>query len=395
MSRSVAAEPRKAGTTNTDAEVSAAASSEVPPALSVVAGYAWRLIVLAIAAGLVALSVARLWLVILPVVVALFLATVLVPIVAWLRRRGVPSLVATWVTMFGAILLVGGFSVALTAAALREIDGLNLSIGQGIDRVERWLVTGPLGLDPEPLGRIREQGGEWLFGNAGGVSGQLIGGASLVLELIAGLLLAIVLLFFFVKDGPAIWAWLVRQWPVRWGPHIDEAGRRSWTMLSGYLRGTALIALIDAILIGIALALIGVPFVLPLSMLTFLGGFLPLIGASVAGIIAALVALVSGGVVDALLVLGVIIVIQQVEGDLLAPYILGKALQLHAVAILLSVTAGAALAGIVGAFLAVPVAAIAYTVLEYTRSARRHSALSVTEPGVGAGAILIRDRSHV
>ncbi len=297
--------------------------------------------------------------------------------------------------MFGAILLVGGISVALTTAALREIDGLNLSIGQGIDRVERWLVTGPLGLEPEPLGRIREQGGEWLFGNAGGVSGQLIGGASLVLELIAGLLLAIVLLFFFVKDGPAIWAWLVRQWPVRWGPHIDEAGRRSWTMLSGYLRGTALIALIDAILIGIALALIGVPFVLPLSMLTFLGGFLPLIGASVAGIIAALVALVSGGVVDALLVLGVIIVIQQVEGDLLAPYILGKALQLHAVAILFSVTAGAALTGIVGAFLAVPVAAIAYTVLEYTRSARRHSALSVTEPGVGAGAILIRDRSHV
>ncbi len=383
------------GTTNTDAGVSAAASSEVPPALSVVAGYAWRLIVLAIATGLVVLSVARLWLVILPVVVALFLATVLVPIVAWLRRRGVPSLVATWVTMFGAVLLVGGFSVALTTAALREIDGLNLSIGQGIDRVERWLVTGPLGLEPEPLGRIREQGGEWLFGNAGGVSGQLIGGASLVLELIAGLLLAIVLLFFFVKDGPAIWAWLVRQWPVRWGPHIDEAGRRSWTMLSGYLRGTALIALFDAILIGIALALIGVPFVLPLSMLTFLGGVLPLIGASVAGIIAALVALVSGGVVDALLVLGVIIVIQQVEGDLLAPYILGKALQLHAVAILLSVTAGAALAGIVGAFLAVPVAAIAYTVLEYTRSARRHSALSVTEPGVGAGAILIRDRSHV
>ena len=271
---------------------------------------------LAIAAGLVALSVADCG--------SSYCRTVLVPIVAWLRRRGVPSLVATWVTRFGAILLVGGISVALTTAALREIDGLNLSIGQGLDRVERWLVTGPLGLEPEPLGRIREQGGEWLFGNAGGVSGQLIGGASLVLELIAGLLLAIVLLFFFVKDGPAIWAWLVRQWPVRWGPHIDEAGRRSWTMLSGYLRGTALIALIHAILIGIALALIGVPFVLPLSMLTFLGGFLPLIGASVAGIIAALVALVSGGVVDALLVLGVIIVIQQVEGDLLAPLHLGQ-----------------------------------------------------------------------
>ena len=210
-------------------------------------------------------------------------------------------------------------------------------------------------------------------------------------------MLAIVLLFFFVKDGPAIWAWLVRQWPARWGPHIDEAGRRSWTVLGGYLRGTAIIGLVDAILIGIALALIGVPFVLPLSMLTFLGGFLPLIGASVAGIIAALVALVSGGVVDALLVLvlGVIIVIQQVEGDLLAPYILGKALQLHAVAILLSLTAGAAFAGIVGAFLAVPVAAVGYTVLEYTRSARRHSALSVTELGVGTGTILIRDRPDV
>lgn len=158
MTRSVAAEPRKAGTTNTDAEVSAAASSEVPPALDVVAGYAWRLIVLAIAAGLVALSVARLWLVVLPIVVALFLATVLVPIVAWLRRRGVPSLVATWVTMFGAILLVGGFSVALTAAALREIDGLNLNRARPVDVLFGELFRSSLSMGSLPVNSGRGHG---------------------------------------------------------------------------------------------------------------------------------------------------------------------------------------------------------------------------------------------
>lgn len=389
MNPSAGAERDKAATTNNGAEDSTA-TREVPPALDVVAGYAWRLIVLGVAVFILAISVARLWLVVLPVIVALFVATLIVPVVEWLRGRGLPSLLATWATMLGAIVVLGGVAAALTLAALEEMDGLNLSIGQGIDRVERWLVNGPLGVQPEPLERIRDQGSEWLFGNAGGISGQVIGGASLLLEFVAGLLLAIVLLFFFVKDGPAIWSWLVRQWPTRWAPHIDEAGRRSWAVLGGYLRGTALIGLVDAVLIGIALWLIGVPFVLPLSMLTFLGGFLPLIGASIAGIIAALVALVSGGLVDALLVLGVIVVIQQVEGDLLAPYILGKALQLHAVAILLALTAGAALAGIVGAFLAVPVAAIAYTVLEYTRSARRHSALSVTEPGVEIPTLVVR-----
>ncbi len=362
---------------------------DVSPTLDVVAGYTWRLIVLAVGLALVAIVMARLWLVILPVVIALFVATVLVPVVAWLRRRGVPSLIATWTAMLGGVVIVGGIGVTLTVASMREMDNLNLSIGQGLDRVERWLVTGPLGLEPEPLERIRDQGSEWIFGNAGGLSGRVIGGASLVLEVVAGILLAIVLLFFFVKDGPTIWGWLVRQWPLRWRPHVDEAGQRAWAVLGGYLRGTAIIGLVDAVLIGIALAVIGVPFVLPLSLLTFVGGFLPLIGASVAGIIAALVALVSGGVVDALLVLGVIVVIQQVEGDLLAPYILGKTLRLHAVAILLALTAGATLAGIVGAFLAVPVTATVYAVLEYARSVRRRNALSIAEPVAGSEPMLI------
>lgn len=353
---------------------------DVPASLRVLAGYAWRLLAIAIAVGVVVLALARLWLIVLPVVGALVIATALVPVASWLRRNRVPALLAAWLALLGAVVVVGGLGTAIAVAVVNGSDDFDLSVDRGLERVEGWLVDGPFGLSGAPLTDLREQAGTWLSSNAGGVSGQVIGGATLLFELVAAALLTVVLLFFFVKDGPAIWSWSVRQWPVRWRPTIDEAGRRCWSVLGSYLRGTAIVGAVDAVLIGIALAVIGVPFVIPLALVTFLGGFLPLVGATLAGLLAALVALVSGGVVDALLVLGVILVIQQVEGDLLAPYVLGRSLRLHPVAILVALAAGATLGGIIGAFLAVPLAASAYTVLEYARETKPRRSLGVDVP---------------
>ncbi len=344
--------------------------AQAPATLRLLADYTWRLVVIAIGLVLAAMVLARLRIVVLPLILALLLTTLLAPAMSWLRSHGSPRLAGAWATMLGALVLLAGVIVGLTTGAMEEWEGLDVRLSEGVDRVERWLVEGPLGLDPNPLGRIRDGWTEWIAGHADGLTGSVIGGATLILEIVAGILLAFVLLFFFLKDGDRIWAWCVRQWPREWRRHVDEGGRRAFTTLSSYLRGTAIVATVDAVLIGTALWLIGVPFVLPLSLLTFFGGFLPLVGATVAGAIAALVALVTEGFTDALIVVGVIVVVQQVEGDVLAPVVLGRSLNLHPLAILLAVTAGAALAGIVGAFLAVPTAAVGWTLLEYAREAR-------------------------
>lgn len=201
----------------------------------------------------------------------------------------------------------------------------------------------------------------------------MLAGAVLAAEIVAGTLLTIVLLFFFLKDGPKITGWIRNHVS---GPRrdlLETLGRRAWMTLGAYIRGTALIGVADAVLIGIGLLVIGVPLVAPLMVLTFFGAFFPLVGAVVAGLVAALVALVSGGPIDALLVVGIVVVVQQVEGDVLAPLVLGRAVKLHAVVVLLALTAGAVVAGVTGAFLAVPTAGVAAAIGNELRARRNDS----------------------
>jgi putative heme transporter len=192
----------------------------------------------------------------------------------------------------------------------------------------------------------------------------------LALELLVGTLLALFLLFFFLKDGDRIWAWLVGLFPRRARADVDAIGHRNWAVLGGYLRGVAIVALVDAVLIGAALAALGIPFVLPLALLTFLGGFFPIIGANLAGFAAVMVALVSDGLLAALIVAAVVLVVQQLEGHLLQPLIVGRSVKLHPIAILLALTAGGVLWGIPGAFCAVPLTAVAASTFSYLRTAR-------------------------
>ena len=321
--------------------------------------------------------VVQLWLVVLPVLLALLLATLLVGPADFLRRRGIPSAAAALLVMLAALGVLVGVLVSIVPAIVAEFDDVERSAREGLDEALRWLSQGPLDVEREQVARAVDRALEGAAG-AGNITGSVLSGAALVVEVIAGLLLMLVVLFFFVHDGRRIWAWVVALLPVAYRDDGDEIGRRMWATACGYVRGVAVIALVDAVLIAIALAVIGVPLVLPLAVLTFLGAFVPLVGAVLVGTVAALVALVSEGALAAILVVVVITVIQQLEGDLLYPVVVGRSIALHPVAILLALTAGTVLAGLAGALLAVPVTAMAWDALDYLRS--RSPAYSEPQP---------------
>jgi predicted PurR-regulated permease PerM len=326
-----------------------------------------QLLLVTAAVALVLYVLVTLRLVVLPVIFALLVATVLAPPAGWLRRRGVPATLAALGAMLGALTIAAGVVAFVVPTAIDELDEVGATAREGLDEVVRWLTTGPLDLSRAQLDRGVDQALERLRGSGEGLAGSAARGALLVAEVVAGVLLAAVLLFFFLKDGRNIWDWTVRLFPARRHEVVRGIGSRAWDVLTAYVRGVAIVALFDAVAIGVALWIIGVPLVIPLALLTFVGAFVPLAGAVIAGAVAALVALVTVGVVPALLVVAAVTVVQQVEGDLLYPLVVGRSLELHPVAVLLALTAGAVLAGIVGALLAVPTAAVAWTAYTYLR----------------------------
>lgn len=336
--------------------------------LRVASDYSWRFLVVLLATIAILYLIVKLRVVIYPIIAALFITALLQPLMERLRRRGWKPLLATWLVMLTAIAIFAGLATAVAYPTSREVDELGQSVKEGSEQVLEWLAEGPLDLSQEDIERYIDQASSRLRENQDQIASGVITGAVLIGEAIAGLLLTLVLTFFFLKDGPLIVAWLERLVPRRNRVHARELGRRAWSTIGAYLRGTALVALVDAVLIAILLLVLGVPLVVPLALLTFIGGFFPLIGATLAGMVAALVALVSEGTFDAIVVGIGILAIQQIEGDVLQPIIMGRAVRLHPVAIILALTAGAVIAGIVGAFLAVPIAAIASTTGNYLRS---------------------------
>ena len=360
--------------------------SDVPRPLSIVAGYSWRLLVILVAAAAVIYALVKLRLIVLPVIIALLLSTLLAPLVDRLKQRRWKPALATWTVFGAAILLLVGFVALVSPQVAAQIGDMGDAVRQGSDQVLEWLTRGPLDLSQEEIQGFIDRMGQRIRENSSSITGGVVSGAIAIGEGIAGFFLTLVLLFFFLKDGDKIGGWILRQFSEPQRTHVAESGRRAWAALGGYVRGTAVVALVDAVLIGILLAVLGVPLLVPLVVLTFFGAFFLLVGATVAGIVAALVALVTEGVSDALIVGAGILVIQQVEGDVLQPLVLGRSVKLHPIVILLSLTAGAILAGIAGAFLAVPVAAVAVSVGSYLRSLGRPEgdtgAYRTTERGV-------------
>lgn len=328
----------------------------VTAALLGAAGTIWLALWLALRIPLVTVTLA----------VAMLLAALLDPIARRLRTAGMPAWAAAVLTvlLLGGIVTGIGFLVGFRAAG--KLRDLTRPLAAGVDRIRVWLVEGPLQLDPQQVTEMRNAVVDQVYR----LTPDPVSAARTAFHVLGAVVLLVFLLFFVLKDGASMWAWLLDRVPDRRREQVDGAGRSAWTTLSRYVRGVVVVALIDAVGIGAALLVLGVPLWVSLTLLTFVGAFVPLFGATLSGVVAVLVTLVTNGMTDAIIVLVVVLVVQQVEGNLLQPVIVGRALRLHPVAILVSVTVGTLLWGIAGALFAVPLVAVGYQVTEYLRHHR-------------------------
>ncbi len=350
----------------------------VPRGVQVTAAWAWRLLVIAAAAYVGIQIIARMDLVVVPLLIALLLSALLQPAAGWLVRHGARPGLAAAVAMIGGITVIG-LLVWLVVREFRQgYDELADQVEGGIDKIRDWLVTGPLGLSEEQIDSAIDSAQQSLEDNRNTLTTGALGVATTLGHVITGALLVAFSTFFFVKDGRRIWTWTVRLFPRDLRPRIDGAGGRAWTTLISYVRATIAVAFVDAVGIGIAVAVLGVPLALPLAVLVFLGAFIPIIGATLSGMVAVLVALVANGPLTALLVLAAVILVQQLEGHVLQPVLLGRAVRVHPLAVVVAIAAGVLLAGIVGALVAVPIVAVANTVAAYLSRGER--TVTPTEP---------------
>lgn len=357
-------------------ESPAARSDGVPQGLRTVAGWSWRLLViLALAAALVALM-ARLQVLFVALFVALLATALLEPGAHALRRAGVPAVVATGGVLLGALVTMIGLLFLAGRSLVGQADEFAAAVTDGFEKIQAW-AQDTFGLD---LGQLEGTVGS-LAENLGGVlsggeaSGTLVssafGAAATALEVVAGAGIALFATIFFVHDGPGIWSWVTSLFPRGAADHVDLAGRLSWGTLSAYSRGTVLIAAIDAVGIGVGVALLGVPLAGPIAVIVFFGSFIPIVGALVSGLVAVLIALATKGLTTALLAIAVVLLVQQLEGHVLQPLIQGKLVALHPLAVVLAVAGGSTMAGLVGAVIAVPIIAVVNVIVRYIAQVAR------------------------
>lgn len=325
-----------------------------------VTAYAVCLIVVGLAAGMVLDLLSQLSIVLVPVLVAVYLTRILAVPGNWLIARGWRPAPAAAAVLFGFLAFIAALVWAVVPPMVDEFSTLNETIEDGTEQVKDWLVEDSSfdvsRADIEDFeDTITERGREALNDSTESIAQ----GARLVVEVVVSLVLALVLTFFAIKDGTQMQAWARSIVPRRRRAQADEVARSAWTTMGGYLRGSAMLGILEGLIIGGAMTLVGAHLALPVAVLTFAAAFVPLVGATVAGVIAVLVTLASAGVTEALIVAVVALLVQQFDNELLAPWIFGKALSLHPVVILLSIAVGTALFGIVGTLLAVPVTAIA------------------------------------
>jgi len=313
-------------------------------------------------AAVVIWALSQVKLVVIALLVALLLAVAIGPVVNWMRRRGIPAIIATWLTFLGVLIVLAAIVTLVTLAVRDQWDELAASAAQGLDELQAYLTEGPIQISDEQVADVRGAIIEFVTSTQFG-SGALAG-VSAATEFVTGAILVVVILFFFLKDGATIWNFLLTPFAGERRARGVRAGQTALRVLGGYVRGTAIIALVDAVAIGLGLVILQVPLALPLAVIIFLTAFVPIVGATLAGAVAALVALVANGPLVALIVVIIVVVVNQLEGDLLQPLVMGQSLKLHPLVILVALTAGTILAGLAGAVLAVPLTAVAWSIIK-------------------------------
>ncbi|MEU0880122.1 AI-2E family transporter [Lentzea sp. NPDC005914] len=333
-------------------------SGRVPLLLRVSAALSWRFVVVVAALYVVAYVLGFLASIVIPVAIALLLAALLSPGVAKLVEWRVPRGVATTVMMIIGIGVLGGVLTFVISEFSRGLPELQSQVGASLDTIQRWLKDGPAHLSDQQLQNYLNDIVKTIKENQAEITSGALTTAATVGEALTGLLLALFTLIFFLHDGDGIWRFVIRVVPRDVRPRVDVAGRRGFGSLVSYVRATAAVAVVDAVGVGIGLAIIGVPLVVPLSALVFLGAFIPIIGAVFTGAVAVLIALVTNGPIAALIVLAVLIGVMQLESHVLQPLLLGRAVKLHPLAVVIAIAVGLVAGGIAGALLAVPLLAV-------------------------------------
>ncbi|MFL6143882.1 MAG: AI-2E family transporter [Labedaea sp.] len=329
----------------------------VPRGLRVSAALAWRFLVVIAALYVIVWLAGYFFQLVIPLAVALLLAALMAPGVDRLERWNVPRWASVVLVLIGGLAVLGGL---LTFVILQFIDGLPQlqdQVSSSLDQIKDWVTNGPLHVSGEQLTTYLNNVISSIKENQSAITSGAITTAATIGEVLTGLLLTLFVLIFLLYDGRGIWQFVIRGVPERVRDRVDLAGRRGFGALVSFVRATAAVALVDAVGIGIGLWILGVPLVIPLAALVFLGAFIPIVGAVIAGTVAVLVALVTNGFVTALIVLAVVIAVMQLEGHVLQPWLLGRAVRLHPLAVVLAIAAGLLAAGIAGALMAVPLLA--------------------------------------
>ncbi|MET0189837.1 MAG: AI-2E family transporter [Pseudonocardia sediminis] len=333
--------------------------------LSWTARWSVRLLLTAAGATLIGLLIGQLWSIVFPVLMALLVATVLWPPAAWLRRHKVPPALASAIVLLLGLGVVAGLITIVGTSVSGSVGQIAASVSAGIEAIGDWLTGPPLNLGQSQLDTVVQTGIDRVQSSISAIATNVLATVGSFASGLVTTVLTLVLAFLFVKDGPKFLPWVRKVAGAGAGGHVSEVMRRIWTTISEFIRTQAVVAFVDALFIGIGLLIVGVPLALPLAVITFLGGFIPIVGAVVAGALAVLVALVSNGFTAAVIVLLIVLAVQQIEGNVLQPILQSRSLGLHAAVVLLAVTAGSTLYGIAGAFLSVPVTAAAAVVLRY------------------------------
>jgi predicted PurR-regulated permease PerM len=332
--------------------------NRVPAWLQTGAAWSWRLLLLAAILYLLTRVIGVLYIVVVPCTAALLLTALLQPLTARLRRAGLPSLAATWCTLLIAALVLGGLVMLVTNRVSADYPTLVTQVKHTTTQVESWLSGPPFHVKSSNVQRALNDIPGYLSKHKSLVEGTVVTGGKIAAEFFGGLVLMLFVMFFLIKDGDRIWAWLVGALRDETAERVNRAGRAAWQVVVYYMRGTVAVAAIHAVVIGLTLTILGVPLAFPLAVLVFLAAFVPLVGLLVAGALAILVTLAAKGWVAALILLVVLIVEDQLEAHLLQPQVVGRVIRLHPLAVILSLAIGSVLAGIAGAVVAVPIVAV-------------------------------------
>ncbi|MEP6527867.1 MAG: AI-2E family transporter [Nocardioidaceae bacterium] len=341
---------------------------QIPHGVEVASAWSWRFLVIVLALAVILRTVMFFELLLVPVVIAVLICALVAPATDVLAT-GMPRGVAAMLSLLAVVAVVVGLLALVGQQLATGFDDLAAQVSDGIGQIQDWLRNGPLNISQSDLDDAVAKAQAWITSDNANLAGRLASVGATLGHVLAGLFIVLFTTYFLLYQGEQIWAWIVRLFPRAAREQVDGAGRAAWVSLTSFVRATVVVAFVNAVGITLVALILKVPLAVPIGVLVFLGSFVPVVGATVSGSVAVLAALVAHGPLVALSMLIGVIAVQQLEAHVLQPFLLGRAVRLHPLAVILVVAAGVVAAGIVGALVAVPVAAMLNTIVKYLTTA--------------------------